>query len=185
MSVLICKYSKKTIELFLYAVLVNVFMFLGVSVSLGNNFISERKGPVTGLSIPRYVSTSEKISNVRAGPGIRYPIRWSFTERVPLEIVDESTVWREVRDWDGNRGWIHKALLSSKQLGIVTSKTTVLRSSDSLNSKVIARLKKNVIVDVDKCNVVWCQLSAVKDNGDAITGWSNRRFFWGIESYKR
>ena len=51
----------------------------------------ERPGQ-TGLPLPRFVSLRASEVNLRAGPGIRYPIQWVYQRRnMPVEVIEEST----------------------------------------------------------------------------------------------
>ncbi|HEY9567148.1 MAG TPA: SH3 domain-containing protein, partial [Thalassobaculum sp.] len=56
-------------------------------------------GPVgneTGLPIPRYVTLRASEVNVRAGPGVRYPIEWVYQrQNLPVEVVAEFDTWRK------------------------------------------------------------------------------------------
>src|SRR3546814_14306910 len=59
-------------------------------------------GPVgneTGLPIPRYVTLRASEVNVRAGPGVRYPIEWVYQrQHLPVEVVAEFDTLRKPRD---------------------------------------------------------------------------------------
>ena len=78
-------------------------------------------GRSTGLPVPRFVSLGADRVNVRFGPGKQYPINWVFARKdLPVEIVAEFDTWRKIRDFDGEEGWIHSSLLSSRRTIMVT-----------------------------------------------------------------
>ena len=54
-------------------------------------------GRETGLEVPRFVSLSSNKTNVRAGPGSRYPIKWIFQrQNLPVKIIAEFDTWRKI-----------------------------------------------------------------------------------------
>ena len=78
-------------------------------------------GRSTGLPLPRFVSLAADRVNVRFGPGKQYPINWVFARKgLPVEIIEEFDTWRKIRDYDGEEGWIHSSLLSSRRTIMVT-----------------------------------------------------------------
>ena len=78
-------------------------------------------GRSTGLPLPRFVSLAADRVNVRFGPGKQYPVNWVFARKgLPVEIIAEFDTWRKIRDYDGEEGWIHSSLLSSRRTIMVT-----------------------------------------------------------------
>ena len=73
----------------------------------------QKRGPVTNLPLPRYVSLKASKANVRRGPSRTHRIDWVFTRKsMPLQITAEYGHWRRVRDIEGAGGWVHYSLLS-------------------------------------------------------------------------
>ncbi len=135
-----------------------------------------RKG--TGLALPRFVSLRAGEVNMRAGPGVQYPVEWVYRRRyLPVEIIAEYDTWRKVRDWQGSQGWIHQSMLGGKRTVIVTGKVRNLRKKDDADSPPAARMEVGVIANLLACPATsgWC---SVEING--INGWLRRVDFWGI-----
>ncbi|NDD89783.1 MAG: aspartyl-trna synthetase, partial [Rhodobacteraceae bacterium] len=103
-----------------------------------------KKGPVTNLPMPRYVSLKAGEANARRGPSLSHKIDWVYKRRgVPLEIYAEYENWRRVRDYEGAGGWIHYSLLSGVRTVLITQDSTnVFRKPDE-NATVVARFEKN------------------------------------------
>ena len=79
-------------------------------------------GSSTGLPLPRYAAFRSDLVNVRVGPGMRYPIDWSYHRRgLPVKIEREFDVWRLVEDSDGVKGWVHQAVLSGVRDFVIPS----------------------------------------------------------------
>ena len=74
----------------------------------------------TDLQKPRFVSIKGGSAMMRSGPGERFPILWEYKRPgLPMEILKEYEIWRQVRDPDGTIGWMNKALLTGQRTGIV------------------------------------------------------------------
>jgi SH3-like domain-containing protein len=125
----------------------------------------------------RFVTVKAERANVRAGPGKRYPVRWVFVQPgIPVEIIAEYDNWRQIRDWEGQEGWIHIAMLSRKRNIIVTGeKRTLYRRPDSSSPPVVI-LDPGIVAGIEDCNEGWCRVE-VRNN----RGWLRRGEFWGVE----
>ena len=129
------------------------------------------------LPIPRFVSLSSGEVNLRTGPGTRYPIDWVYTKKnLPVEIINEFDTWRKVKDIQGSEGWVHKSMISGYRYGIIKDDEHIVRSSPKHESIVIARLEPGVIVKVDTCEKLWCDISV---NGN-YRGWVEKEALWGV-----
>ena len=137
--------------------------------------VKKTVGDATGLPVPRFVST-KSTANVRTGPGRRYPIRVKLLTSLPLKIVDEYKEWRKIMDWDGETGWVHKALLSSRRLGLVQVASTKLYHTDE-PSGLKAYLGENVILKVEFCDTRWCYVNVPSQD---IDGYVKQIDVWGI-----
>lgn len=79
------------------------------------------KGAVSGKPMPYFLSLRADEVNMRAGPGARYPIIWTYHRRaMPVKVTREFDIWRLVEDADGQKGWIQQAILSGGRSFIVT-----------------------------------------------------------------
>lgn len=137
---------------------------------------------VSGLPLPRFVSLRAAEVNLRAGPGVRYPVEWVYQKRhLPVEIVAEFDTWRKIRDWQGVEGWVHQGMLSGRRHGIVRGLSVVLRSEANAQSPAVARLEKGVVVTLESCKAEaqWCYVGV-----DNFTGWLERQQIWGIYRYE-
>ncbi len=129
----------------------------------------------TGLPLPRFVSLASDEINVRTGPGQMHPIRWVFTRRgVPVQIVEEAQDWRRVVDHEGETGWIHASLLSSRQTILVTGETRSLRRTPRDDARVVAMLEPLVLGSLLNCERDWCLVEV-----DGRRGWLERGQFYG------
>lgn len=124
----------------------------------------------------RFVSLRSDEVNVRVGPGVRYPIKWKFRQKlIPVEVVQEYDTWRKIRDWEGAEGWVHKAMLSNRRSIIITGRGVTLRRRSSDDAPAVARLARGIVARLEKCTPAWCRVEV-----DGYEGWLRREGFWGL-----
>ena len=62
-------------------------LIIFLSVLIPFNVIA-KKGTVTNLELPRFVSLKSNDANLRVGPSINYPIELKYIQKnLPLEII--------------------------------------------------------------------------------------------------
>jgi len=136
-----------------------------------------RRGPVTNLPLPRYVSLKTDEGNVRRGPSLTQKIDWVFKRRdMPLEVTAEYGHWRRVQDSDGAGGWVHYALLSGVRTVLVQEDMTPIRARPDSNAPVNAAFELGVIARLGTCELSWCKVSA-----GGYKGWVEKSALWGVD----
>jgi SH3-like domain-containing protein len=124
-----------------------------------------------------FASLRSSETNVRAGPGQHYPIKFTFKARgVPVHVVSEYDNWNEIEDYEKQTGWVSKSLLTKKRtLMVQTSQDQInMYSKKSEKSRVIFRLKNHVIGDYVDCEENWCMIEI-----EGKKGWVNKGLVYG------
>ena len=137
-------------------------------------------GSVTMLPVPRFVSLRSDKVNVRAGPGFQYPVNWVYQrEGLPVEIIGEFDVWRQILAPDGGTGWVHEATIRAKRGFYVTANEAALCSAPNQNARIVAYLKSGVSGSLLHCrsDSQYCKVSTKYQ-----TGYLDRKDFWGAFS---
>ncbi|PCI61076.1 MAG: hypothetical protein COB37_08840 [Kordiimonadales bacterium] len=132
----------------------------------------------SGNPIPRFISIRDDKALMRTGPGRQYPIKWVFKRKyLPLEVVAEYDVWRQVRDNEGAMGWMHSQLFirGGRRFAVIRGKTRSLFRDKSLDSPIAITAEAGVIGEIIACEGIWCQIN-IQDH----TAWIERRHLWGI-----
>lgn len=146
-------------------------------------------GNPSGLPLPRFAATRSDPINVRVGPGQKYDISWTYLKSgIPVEIIQEFDTWRKIRDVDGAEGWIHQNLLTGTRAGYVTpllaNGEIALRSGQSDDSGVRARLGAGLKVTISECDGTWCQVSATghdaSQRSTIYSGYLHQEELWGV-----
>lgn len=132
---------------------------------------------VTAFPLPRFVSIGSDEVFVRSGPGQRYPVEWVYKKKaVPVEIILEYDVWRKIRDFDGQVGWVNHSLLSGKRTAFISTAAQIsLHKKPTPNALVLALLDPKVLVEVEECSAGWCSVDA-----SGYRGWVEQKNLWGV-----
>lgn len=135
-----------------------------------------KRGQVTNLPIPRYVSMKASEGNVRRGPSLTHRIDWVFQRRdMPLKITAEYGNWRKIEDRDGAGGWMHYALLSGVRTVLVEQEMLPVHSRPDRSAQVSAHFEQGVVARLGSCTQNWCRISA-----GGYRGWANKQDLWGV-----
>ena len=160
--------------------LIRLFLVAGVPLVFAG-FAATAGAQDTGLPVPRMVSLKAGEVNVRTGPELRHPIKWVYKRRnMPVEIVAEFEAWRKIRDYEGDEGWVHRAMLSSRRTGVVTAEETTMRSLAAETAPAVARLATGMVTMVELCKDVWCLVTV-----EEYEGWVKRDDLWGLYPRER
>ena len=123
---------------------------------------------------PRFVSFAKNKTNMRVGPGLDFPIKWEYRKKnIPVLLIAEFRNWRQIIDFEGEKGWVHKALLKNNQSFIVKTNKQALYSSANKNS-VLAFMTYGVTGTLERCKENWCKV-VVND----LSGWVQTKHIWG------
>ncbi len=126
-----------------------------------------------------FASLRANETNVRAGPGSQYPIKFTFKIRsLPVKVISEYDNWSEIKDYEGDTGWVNQNLITKKRTVIIrTAKSFVnLYAKPAEKSKIFLRLENNVVGDFIKCDVEYCGIKVVGKKG-----WINKKEIWGVD----
>lgn len=149
--------------------------------SVAADLSNRQKGSNSGLPVPRFVSLKADAVNVRRGPGWDYEIAWVYRRAgLPVEIIAESDVWRQVRDSDGATGWILGTLLSGRRTVLIApwekrNRIVEMRRSASDSAAVKVKLAPGVLGNIDDCEGTWCEISI-----GSASGYVEQDRLWGV-----
>jgi SH3-like domain-containing protein len=126
-----------------------------------------------------FVSLRSNETNARSGPGLSYPIKFTFKLRsLPIQVISEYDNWSEIKDYNGDTGWIDQNLLTKKREAMIrTAKSFVnFYSQPTEKSRILLRLENNVIGSFIRCEKNWCGIKV-----DGEKGWVKREELWGVD----
>lgn len=113
-----------------------------------------------------------------------------------MEVLREHERWRQVRDSDGETGWILRTLISQRRTALVAPwvlkertrrKATATTNEDSAAQLIsmrsgprdratpIARLEAGTLVSLKTCDGTWCEVSIGR-----FSGYVEQDQLWGV-----
>tara|TARA_B100000902_G_C26619593_1_gene579128 strand:- start:120 stop:530 length:411 start_codon:yes stop_codon:yes gene_type:complete len=127
-----------------------------------------------------FISIKSK-SNLRAGPGQQYPIKWILKyPNLPVKVLEVNSSYTKVELHDGTRGWVWNATTSKKNYYIITEDTFIIDK----NKNKIALIKKNVLLEQIKCIQLIEEEEYCKINKKDFKGYIKKKSIWGISNTK-
>ena len=130
----------------------------------------------SGLPVPRYVTLKPDEANLRAGPGLEYPVLWQYrTPNLPVRVDAEFGIWRKIVDHDGTAGWMHGSVLSLSRMALIRVDMAKIHNSPNPSSTVIALAERNALMELQSCPKSWCRVKAAN-----VRGWIERQAIWGL-----
>lgn len=134
-------------------------------------------GKGSGLPLPRFVSLRSDEVNLRTGPGIQYPVDWTYLRRgYPVEVIAEYETWRRIRDWEGTEGWVHQSMLAGRRTFVVIGQARRLRREPNDEAAPVAVIEPGVVGHLAECpkENQFCRVEIAP-----YAGWLKRGEFWG------
>ncbi len=156
------------------------FVILAVSLSA----LLPKLAPITDAAaqesasgVPRFATISADRVNMRQGPSQDHRILWEYRgqEGLPVEIIAETERWRQIRDPDGDLGWVHRSLLGNARGVVIAGGLRALRRSPAADAQTIAYMEARVVARLNECSLDWCQISV-----EGYTGWVRHNEVWGV-----
>jgi SH3-like domain-containing protein len=121
----------------------------------------------------RYAITG-KIANIRSGPGTRYEVLVKAEKNYPLDFIKKSGNWYEVKDFEGDVGWVHKSLLRKMSAVITVKSKCNVRAGPSTKEGIVFICERGVPFEVIKREGNWIN---VRHSG-GYEGWIHKSLVW-------
>ena len=128
-----------------------------------------------------YVSLDASLAHVRKGPGKSHAIEFDLVQRhYPLKALERSGDYVKVVDWEGDQGWIHESLMSTKRYCIVKGTQANVRSGPGQENDVLFHAEKKVVFKIVTQKDDWVQI----EHEDGGKGWVWAPILWGTDVEK-
>jgi SH3-like domain-containing protein len=128
-----------------------------------------------GTASAKRLTVSADRANVRSGPGTNQEILWSVGKYYPVDIVKSSGKWHQIRDFEGDTGWIHGSLLKNIPAVIVKGNIVNVRKGPGKEFKVLFQAEKGVSFRLLERQKAWFKVQ----HADGEVGWIHKSLLWG------
>ena len=114
------------------------------------------------------------LANIRSGPGTKYDIMWNVEKYHPVVVLEKSGPWYHFRDFEGDKGWIHKSLVG-KISSVITNKVKCnIRSGPGTNYDILFTVEEGIPFKVIKSKGNWIYIQ----HADGDRGWIHKSLVW-------
>jgi len=127
-----------------------------------------------GLAAAERLSVSANIANIRSGPDTGDAVIWQVEKYHPLNIIQKHGDWYLFEDFEGDRGWIHKSLLSDTKTVVVKSDNCNVRSGPGTGFDIRFTVDKGVPFKVLDKKGKWLHIQ----HADGDDGWIHQSLVW-------
>lgn len=122
-----------------------------------------------------YITVTKDKVNVRQEPNTSSPVYMELFRGYPLEVLKKQGEWSQIRDYEGDSGWIHNTLIGKNDTVIINAKKSVnMRSGPSTDSAVVADVERGVIMTKIGQEGKWLKLK----HSSGTVGWIYSPLLW-------
>lgn len=128
----------------------------------------------TGAASAERLAVAVSVANIRSGPGENHEILWEAEKYYPIDVFQKSGQWYHFRDFEGDKGWIHKSLLG-KIPSVITKKDDCnIRSGPGPSFSVLFTVEKGIPFKEIQRKNSWIHIQ----HADGDTGWIYQSLVW-------
>jgi SH3-like domain-containing protein len=132
-------------------------------------------------AVAEMVSIKGENINIRAGAGTSHNVLYTAGSGFPLDVIKRTGEWLQVKDFEGDTGWVIKNATSSTPHMIVkankdTGEQINVRSGPGNQEKVVAKAHYGVVFKTLEMKGEWIKV----EHGKGVTGWVQRNLLWGF-----
>ena len=128
-----------------------------------------------GTASAKRLSVVVEKANIRSGPSTKNEVLWSVGKYYPVDIIKTSGEWYQIRDFEGDVGWVYKKLLGKTPAVIVQGKLVNVRKGAGKNFKVEFQAEKGVSLKLLEKKKSWLKVQ----HADGDVGWIHSSLVWG------
>ena len=121
-----------------------------------------------------YVSVTKDGTNIRSGPDPKKEVLWEVFKEYPLQVVTRQKDWLQIKDFEGDKGWIFSNLVGKDKRVIVKATTANLRSEPKKDATVLATVKYGVVFTPVEKKGEWLKVK----HEDGTSGWIASALLW-------
>jgi SH3-like domain-containing protein len=120
------------------------------------------------------ISVSANEANIRSGAGNNFDVLWKSEKYFPLNVVKKVGDWYQVKDFQGDEGWVHQSLVGNTPSVITTKDKNSLRSEPKPDAKILFSVGPGIPFKVLKRNNKWILV----EHADGDKGWIHESTVW-------
>ena len=104
-----------------------------------------------GAAVAERLTVIKPVANIRSGPGANYDILGKVEKYYPIFVMKESDSWYYFRDFEDDRGWVHKSLVGKVPAVITKKDLCNIRSGPSTKEMRPDATRETPLVWLKRC----------------------------------
>jgi SH3-like domain-containing protein len=128
----------------------------------------------SATALAERLAVSAPVANIRSGPGTDHNVLWKVEKFFPLLVIDKSGEWYQFKDFEDDRGWVHRSLLDKTPTVITKSNKCNIRSGPGTSHKILFTVERGIPFKVLKREGSWIHI----EHSDGDSGWIHKALVW-------
>lgn len=120
------------------------------------------------------ISVSATEAKIRSGAGNNFDVLWKSEKYYPFSVIKKVGEWYQVKDFQGDEGWVHQSQVGNAASVITTKDKNNLRSEPKPDAKVLFTVGPGIPFKVVKRNDKWILV----EHADGDKGWIHESTVW-------
>ena len=127
-----------------------------------------------GAAMAERLAIVASVANIRSGPGSKYDVLWKVEKYYPIFVIEKKESWYQFKDFEDDKGWVHKSLVGKMQSIITKKDLCNIRSGPGTGNKVLFTVDKGIPFKVLKRKDRWLHI----EHADKDQGWIHDSLVW-------
>jgi uncharacterized protein YgiM (DUF1202 family) len=133
---------------------------------------------LAGAAFASMASIGKKTVNVRNGPSLNAEILFTTHLGYPVEVKKTKGSWVQIKDWEGNSGWVYYPLVNRNvQTVLVVPEVVNIRKGPGLKYRVVEQAEGGKIYKLFGEKGKWVKIGYYLENEEI--GWVRSDLVWG------
>ena len=127
-----------------------------------------------GAAMAERLAVVKPVANIRSGPGAKYDILWKVEKYYPILVIKKKDAWYHFKDFEDDKGWVHKSLVKKVDSVITKKDLCNIRSGPGTGNKILFTVEKGIPFKVIKRQGHWLHI----EHADKDKGWIHDSLIW-------
>ena len=129
---------------------------------------------VAGTALAQRLTIVAPVANIRSGPNTDSDILWKVEKYYPIFVIKKSGSWYQFRDFEEDKGWVHKSLVGKVKAVITKKDLCNIRAKPGTKEKILFTVEKGIPFKVLKNKGRWLNV----EHADGDRGWIHDSLVW-------
>ena len=127
-----------------------------------------------GPAMAERLAVVSLVANIRSGPGANYDILWKVEKYYPIFVIEEQDSWYHFKDFEDDKGWVHKSLVGKIEAVITKKDLCNIRSGPGTGNKILFTVERGIPFKVINRQDHWLHI----EHADKDQGWIHDSLVW-------